>query len=59
MYRVHIYVLTDPHNAMPNLFEYQLKIQSVDGYTTLSFSLPKPQRGIPSEKIVRIKNDTQ
>jgi hypothetical protein len=53
------YVLTDPHNAMPDLFEYRLKIQTVDGYTTLAFSLPKPQRGIPSEKIVRIKNDTQ
>ena len=52
------YVLTDPHNAMPDLFEYRLAIQTEHGYTTLSFSLPKPQRGIPSEKIVRIKNDT-
>ena len=51
------YVLTDPHNAMPDLFEYRLKIQTEGGYTTLSFSLPKRQRGIPSEKIVRLKND--
>jgi hypothetical protein len=51
------YVLTDPHNAAPDLFEYRLKIQTERDYTTLSFSLPKPQRGIPSEKIVRLKND--
>jgi hypothetical protein len=50
-------VLTNPHNAMPDLFEYRLEIETKDGYTTLSFSLPKRQRGIPSEKIVRIKND--
>jgi hypothetical protein len=50
-------VLTDPHNAMPDLFEYHLKIQTDGGYTTLSFWLPKPQKGIPSEKIVRWKND--
>ena len=51
------YVLTDSHNAMPDLFEYRLKIQTEGGYTTLSFSLPKTQRGIPSKKIVRWKND--
>jgi hypothetical protein len=51
------YVLTDPHNAAPDLFHYRLKIQTEGGYTTLSFSLPKPQKGIPSEKIVRLKND--
>jgi len=51
------YVLTDPHNAAPDLFEYQTKIETAGGYTTLSFWLPKPQRGIPSEKIVRLKND--
>lgn len=50
-------VLTNPHNAMPDLFEYRLAIQTEHGYTTLTFSLPKRQRGIPSEKIVRIKND--
>ena len=50
-------VLTNPHNAMPDLFEYRLDVQTEHGYTTLSFSLPKRQRGIPSEKIVRIKND--
>lgn len=51
------YVLTDPHNAAPDLFEYQLEIQAAGGYTTISFQLPKPQKGIPSEKIVRWKND--
>ena len=51
------FVLTDPRNAGPDLFEYELKIQTADGYTTLSFRLPKPQKGIPSEKIVRLKND--
>jgi len=51
------YVLTNPHNAMPDLFEYRFKIQTEGGYTTLSFTLPKRQRGIPSEKIVRLKND--
>ena len=50
------YVLTNPHNAAPDLFEYQLKIQSADGYTTLRFWLPKPQKDIPSEKIVKVKN---
>lgn len=51
------WVLTDPHNAAPDLFEYQLKVQTAGGYTTFIFTLPKPQRGIPSEKIVRLKND--
>ena len=51
------YILTDPYKAAPDLFEYRLKIQTEGNYTTLSFSLPKPQRGIPSEKIVRLKND--
>ena len=50
-------VLTDPHNAMPDLFEYRMKIETAGGYTTLYFWLPKPQKGIPSEKIVRWKND--
>src|SRR5258708_2421218 len=51
------YIVANPHNAGPDLFEYRLKIQTEGGYTTLSFSLPKPQKGIPSEKIVRLKND--
>jgi hypothetical protein len=51
------YVLTNPHNAAPDLIEYQLKIQRGHDYTTLFFSLPKKQCGIPSEKIVRWKND--
>lgn len=51
------WVLTNPHNAAPDLFEYRLKIQTGGGYTTFILTLPKPQRGIPSEKIVRLKND--
>jgi hypothetical protein len=51
------YVLTDPKKADPDLVVYRLKIQTGDGYTTLSFSLPKPRKGIPSEKVVRLKND--
>jgi len=52
------YILTDPHNAAPDLFEYRVKVRAEAGYTTLSFSLPKRQRGIPSKKIVRLKNDS-
>ena len=51
------YILTDPHNAAPDLLEYRLKVRTEGGYTTLSFSLPKPEKGIPSEKIVRLRND--
>lgn len=51
------YVPADPKKADPDLVEYRLKIQTEGDYTTLSFSLPKQQRGIPSEKIVRLKND--
>ena len=50
------YVLINARNVAPHLFEYRLKIQTEGNYTTLFFSLPKPQRGIPSEKIVRLKN---
>lgn len=51
------YVLTDLHRAAPDLFVYRMNVETAGGYTTLSFQLPKPQKGIPSEKIVRIKND--
>lgn len=51
------YVLTDPKKDDPDLVRSSLKIQVNRGYTTLAFSLPKRQRGIPSEKIVRLKND--
>lgn len=53
------YALTDLKKEDPVLVEYRLKVQTGGGYTTLSFSLPKPQRGVPSEKIVRLKNDGQ
>ena len=51
------YVLTNPHNAAPDLFKYDTKIQTKDGYTTLSLYLPKPRYGLPPEKIVRWEND--
>jgi len=51
------YVLTNPHNAAPTLIEYSVTAKTEVGYTVLSFSLRKPQRGLPSEKIVRLKND--
>jgi len=51
------WIVTNPHNAGPDEFEYRLKVQREGEYTTLIFSLPKLQKGIPSEKIVRIKND--
>ncbi len=51
------YVLTNHHNAAPDLFVYKMKIVTAGGYTTLSFWLPKPQKGIPSEKTVKWKND--
>lgn len=51
------YFLTNPHNATPELFEYRFNIQTEGSYTTLSFTMPKRQPGIPSEKIVRLKKD--
>ncbi len=51
------WVVTNPHNAGPDEFNYRLKVQKWGGYTTLTFSLPKPRYGLPSEKIVRWKND--
>ncbi len=51
------WVLTNPHNAGPDEFDYRLKVQTGGGYTTLTFWLPKPRYGLPSEKIVKIKND--
>ncbi len=51
------YILTGSKKGDPDLLRYGLKIQTVRGFTTLSFSLSKRQDGIPSEKIVRLKND--
>ena len=51
------YVVTDPHNAGPDLFEYRLKIRSEGDLTTLSLSLPKPRYGLPSEMLVKWAND--
>jgi len=51
------WIVTNPHNAGPDEFDYHLKVQTEGGYTTLTFWLPKPRYGLPSEKIVKIKND--
>jgi len=51
------WIVTNPHNASPDLFDYHLKILTDGSYTTLSFRLSKPQKGIPSEKIVRWRNE--
>ena len=51
------WIVTNPHNAGPDEFDYQLKVQTESGYTTLTFWLPKPRYDLPSEKIVKIKND--
>ncbi len=51
------YIVTNPHNAGFDEFEYRLNAKTEGRYTTLTFSLPKRQKGLPSEKIVRIKND--
>lgn len=51
------YVLTNPHNAAPDLFEYHLNIQREAGYTTLSLTLSEPRYGLPSEKIIKWKDD--
>ena len=51
------YIVTNPHNASPDEFQYRLNVRTEGGYTVFSFTLPKPQRGIPSGKIVRVKND--
>ena len=51
------YIMTNPHNAGPDEFDYQLKIQIEGDYTTLIFSLPKLRYGFPAKKIVRIQND--
>jgi hypothetical protein len=50
------WIVTDPHNAEPDLFEYHLKIHTAGDYTTLSFRLPGPRYGLPSEKIVSWKS---
>jgi hypothetical protein len=51
------YIVTNPHNAGPDEFDYQLRVQTEGDYTAFIFWLPKPRYGLPSEKIVRIKND--
>ena len=52
------YVLTSPHNATPDLFEYRLTAKNEGDCTKLSFSLPRPQRGIPAVRIVKLRNDS-
>jgi len=50
------WVLGGSKKDEPEFVEYGLKIQAEGGYTTLTFTLPKPQPGLPSEKIVKFKN---
>jgi len=52
------YVLTSSHNSTPDLFEYRLAARSEGDYTKLSFSLSRPQHGIPSVRIVKLRNDS-
>jgi len=51
------WIVTNPQNAEPDLFEYHLKVRTEGGCTALSFSLPGPRYGLPSEKIVKWKNN--
>jgi hypothetical protein len=51
------WIVTNPHNAGPDECDYRLKVQTERGYTTFTLWLAEPRYGLPSEKIVRIKND--
>jgi hypothetical protein len=51
------WIVTNPHNAGPDEFDYRLKVQTEAGYITFTFWLPMPRYGLPSEKIVKIKNE--
>ncbi len=55
--QVQYWFFANPHNAGPDSFEYQLQTKTESGFTTFTFSLPKPHAGFPSKKIVRIQND--
>lgn len=46
-----------PKDFDSKIVEYGLKAQTDGSYTTLNFSLRKPQRGLPTQKILRIKSD--
>lgn len=46
-----------PKDLDSKIVEYGLKAQTDGSYTTLTISLRKPQRGLPTQKILRIKND--
>jgi hypothetical protein len=45
-----------PDRTSPDLVEYHIKVGKSHGYTVLSFCIPYPRRGMPSEKRVMIKN---
>ncbi len=51
------YFSTDLKRADPDLIEYNLSIGENNGYTKFTFTLSKAQQGIPSEKILLLKND--
>ena len=45
----------DPKQLSPDLVEYRIKVQTNGDYTTFTFWTPAPRKGMPSEKIVRLK----
>lgn len=47
----------DPKKVSPDSVEYRVKVHTSGDYTSITFWTPKSRRGIPSEKIVRLKND--
>jgi hypothetical protein len=47
----------NPGQLTPDPVEYRIKIEKDRAYTTFTFWTPEPRKGIPSEKIVRLKND--
>ena len=47
----------DPKRVSPDVVEYRVNSQTSGDYTTITFSIPKPYQGLPSEKIVKLKND--
>jgi hypothetical protein len=47
----------DPKQVGPDSIEYRVKIERSRDYTTFTFWTPDSRKGIPSEKIVRLKND--
>lgn len=49
------YAFINPKDATPDLMEYRVNVSAGLEYTTVSFVLARPQKGLPSEKLVRIR----